>query len=167
MPKSQPKNYPKNSKNQKKLNVNSEPVNITKSKFYWISLTVATVIVVLGYGIVARIALVQLGLILVTVLSVIGVAGYVRLKHSILTAKTRATYLFVGAAVIGYGIWASMVFTLAVTGIGAQSPSVLGSQLFIVASQIIFLAMGAFIGEYLSTNDAFQAFADIIKQKIG
>jgi len=166
MPKSQPKNYPKNSKNQKKLNVNSEPVNITKSKFYWISLTVATVIVVLGYGIVASIALVQLGLILVTVLSVIGVAGYVRLKPSILTAKTRATYLFVGAAVIGYGIWAAMVLTLAVSGVGAQFSNVLGSQFFIVSTQIIFLALGAFIGEYLSTNDAFQAFAGKIKQKI-
>jgi hypothetical protein len=167
MPKSHPKIRPKNGKNQKKTNVTSEPVNITKSKFYWLSLTVVTIIVVLVYGIAASIALVQLGLILVAVLSVIGVGGYVRLKPSILTAKTRATYLFVGAAVIGYGIWAAMVLTLAVSGLGAQFSNVLGSQLFIVASQIIFLSFGAFIGEYLSTNDAFQAFAGKLKQKIG
>ena len=166
MPKSHPKIHPKKVKNQKKTNVISEPVSITKSKFYWITITVITIIAVLGYGIVARIAIAQLGLILAAVLSVIGVASYVRLKPSILTAKTRATYLFVGAAVIGFSIWAAMVLTLAATEIGAQS-SVLGSQLFIVASQIIFLAIGAFIGEYLSTNDAFQAFADKIKQKIG
>ena len=167
MPKSHPKIRPKNGKNQKKLNVISEPVNITKSKFYWITLTIITVIAVLGYGIVASTAIDQLGLILAAVLSVIGVAGYARLRPSILTAKTRATYLFVGAAVIGYGIWAAMVLTLAVSGVGAEFPNVLGSQLFIVTSQIIFLSLGALIGEYLSTNDAFQAFAGKIRQKIG
>jgi hypothetical protein len=167
MPKSRPKIHPKNSKNQKKPNVISEPVSITKSKFYWITLTIIAVVAVLGYGIVTSVAIAQIGLILATILTVIGVASYVRLKPSILTAKTRATYLFVGAAVIGFSIWAAMVITLAVSGLGAQSPSFLGSQLFIVASQIIFLAIGAFIGEYLSTNDAFQAFAGKIKQKIG
>jgi hypothetical protein len=167
MPKSHPKIRPKNGKNKKKPNVISEPVNITKSKFYWITLTFISVISVLGYGIVTSVAVAQLGLILVTVLTVIGVAGYVRLKPSILTAKTRATYLFVGAAVIGFSIWATLVITLAISGLGAQSPSFWGSQLFIVASQIIFLSIGAFIGEYLSTNDAFQAFAVKIKQKIG
>ena len=167
MPKSHPKIQPKDRKNQRKTNVISEPVNITKSKFYWITLTIIAVIAVLGYGVLTSVAVAQLGLILVTVLTVIGVAGYVRLKPSILTAKTRATYLFVGAAVIGFSIWATLVITLAISGLGAQSPSFWGSQLFIVASQIIFLAIGAFIGEYLSTNNAFQAFADKIKQKIG
>jgi len=167
MPKSHPKIRPKNGKNQKKPIAISEPVNITKSKFYWITLTIITVIAVLGYGIVANVRIDQIGLILAAVLSVIGVAGYVGLRPSILTAKTRATYLFVGAAVIGYGIWAAMVLTLAVSGVGAQFPNVLGSQLFIVASQITFLAIGAFIGEHLSTSDAFQAFAGRIKQKIG
>jgi general stress protein CsbA len=108
---------------------------------------------------------VSLLLILVTALSVIGVAGYVRLKQSSLTAKTRVTYLFVGAAVIGYGIWAAMVLTLAATGLGAKS-DFLGSQLFIVTSQIIFIVIGAFIGEYLSTNSAFQSFAGKIKQRL-
>jgi hypothetical protein len=167
MPKLRPKIQPKNGKNQKKPTLTSEPVSITKSKFYWIAIAVITILAGLGYGIVANIGIAQLGLILTTVLSVIGIAAYVRLKPSVLSAKTRATYLFVGAAVIGFSIWVSMVITLAVSGLGAQSPSFFGSQLFIVASQIIFLAIGAFIGEYLSTNDAFQAFADKIKKKLG
>lgn len=162
-PKKQPKNQPNKSKLKEKP---SEPINITKSKFYWISLTVVTFIGVLGYGLIIRVPIANLFLILVTALSVIGLIGYVRLKTSSLTAKTRATYLFVGAAVIGYGIWAAMVLSLAVTGIGAKSPSFLGSQLFIVATQIIFLVVGALIGEYLSTNGKFQVFAGKIKQRL-
>jgi hypothetical protein len=165
--KTQPKSRPKNQLSKSKLKTKPEPVNITKSKFYWISLTISTVIVVLGYGIVAGIAMAQVGLILVTALSVIGVVGYVRLKPSILTTRTRATYLFVGAAVIGYGIWATLVIVLAVTGFGLQVQAALGGQLFIITSQIIFLVVGASIGEYLSTNNAFQSFAGKVKQKIG
>ena len=76
--KANPKKQPKNQPNKSKLKEEpSEPINITKSKFYWISLTVVTFIGVLGYGLIIRVPIANLFLILVTALSVIGVNRHV------------------------------------------------------------------------------------------
>jgi hypothetical protein len=167
-PKTPPKNHPKNRPTKGRPKTKPEPVNITKSKFYWISLTVITVVAVVVFGVFYGIALAPLGLILVTALSVIGLAGYARLKTSNLPLKTRATYLFVGAAVVGFSLWVALIIMLAVTGLGVQVQADLGGdQLFIITTQIIYLVVGAFIGEYLSTNNAFQSLSTKIKQKIG
>jgi hypothetical protein len=165
MPKSRkikPKIYPK--KQIKKTPV--QPVNITKSKFYWIALSIVTVVCILILGVATNIPIQKVALIMTTVLSVLGLAGYIRVKPSNLTIKSRATYLFVGAAVIGYGIWAVMVILLAVTGLGVQVANPLGDQLFIVSTQIIFIVMGAFIGDMLSKNMTFLSFAGKIKEKL-
>jgi hypothetical protein len=170
MPKQHPKKLQKsNMKNRarNKSKIKSEPANITTSKFYWIGLIIFTVIAILAVGIFSSIAVQKLALIMVTVLFVLAFAWQLRVKQSDLTAKTRATYIFVGAAVIGYSIWAIMVILLAATGFGIQLGNILGDQLFIAASQIIFLVVGGFIGDYLSTNSAFQGFADKIRQKVG
>ena len=105
-------------------------------------------------------------MIIVTVLSVLGLAGYIRVKPSNLTIKSRATYLFVGATVIGYGVWAIIMILLAVTGLGAQVANPLGNQRFIISSQIILMVMGAFVGDFLSKNITFHSFAGKIKDKL-
>ena len=169
MPKSakaKSKAYPK--KQFKKTNANTpgQPINITKSKFYWIALSIVTVVCILILGVTTNIPVQQVALIMVTVLSVLGLAGYIRVKPSNLTIKLRATYLFVGATVIGYSVWALMVILLAVTGLGAQVANPLGNQLFTISSQIIFIVMGAFVGDFLSKNMTFLSFAGKIKDKL-
>ena len=59
-----------------------------------------------------------------------------------------------------------MVILLAVTGLGVQVANPLGDQLFIVSTQIIFIVMGAFIGDMLSKNMTFLSFAGKIKEKL-
>jgi hypothetical protein len=164
-----PKLHPKTQKKRVncKSNVKVEPISITKSKFYWLGLTTVTVIALLTIGVTFGFAIQQIALILLTVLLVLVFAWYLRVKQSILGLKTRATYIFVGAAFLGFGVWAVIVIGLAATGIGVQLSSLLGDQLFIIASQIIFIVMGGFIGEYLSTNGSFQAFAEKVHKKFG
>ena len=163
--KAKSKAYPKKFK---KTNAKApvQPVNITKSKFYWIALSIVIVVCILILGVAKNIPVQQVALIMVTVLSVLGLAGYIRVKPSNLTIKSRATYLFVGGTVIGYSAWAVTVILLAVTGLGAQVANPLGNQLFIISSQIIFTVMGAFVGDFLSKNMAFLSFAGKIKEKL-
>lgn len=169
-----PKPHSKTSqKNRAKKQVNNkskvkpEPVSITKSKFYWIGLSIVTILAIVAVGFFSGIEVQKVALILVTVISVLAFAWYLRVKLSVLTSKTRATYIFVGAAAFGFGIWAVLAVTLAVTGLGVQLGNVWGDQLFIVTSQVIFIVIGSFVGEYLSTNNTFQAFVGKIRQKYG
>lgn len=151
-PKTKPKNYPKTQPKKIKPKIQPKPVNITTSKFYWISLTTIIVIAVLGYGFLTGIAIQRIALILLTLLSVIALAWYIRVKPSTMPTKLRATYMFVGATVIGFSIWAVTVVVLGTTGLGIQVSNSLGDQLFIITSQVIFLVIGAFIGDWLGIN---------------
>ncbi len=151
-PKTKPKTYPKTQPKKAKPKVQPKPVSITTSKFYWISLTTVIVIAVLGYGFLTGVALQKIALIMFTLLSVIALAWYIRVKPSTMPTKLRATYMFVGAAVIGFCIWAATVVVLGATGVGVQVSNSLGDQLFIITSQVIFFVIGAFIGDWVGIN---------------
>ena len=144
-----------------------EPVSITKSKFYWIGLIIVTVAAIVLIGIISGIIVQKLTMIMVTILLVLAFAWQVRVKQSTLSLKTRATYIFVGAAILGFGVWALFILTLAATGIGVSFANALGDQFLIITSQIIFIVIGGFIGEYLSANNTFQGVADKFRQKFG
>jgi len=164
-PKTKPKTYPKKQSKKTNSKMPTHTVSITKSKFYWIVLTVVAIVCMAILGFTSNIPIQKVALIMVTVLSVLGLAGYVRVKSSNLSNKMRATYLFVGAAVIGFGIWAIMLILLTETGLGVQVANSLGDQLFIISSQVIFLVIGAFVGEGLGKNMTFQSFVSKIRQK--
>ena len=151
-PKTKPKNFPKTQPKKAKPKVEPKPVSITTSKFYWISLTTVIVIAVLGYGFLTGVAIQKIALIILTLLSVISLAWYIRVKPSTMTTKLRVTYMFMGAAVIGFCIWAVTVVVLGATGLGVQVSNSLGDRLFIVASQVIFFVIGAFIGDWVGIN---------------
>ena len=157
--KTKPKNYTKSQPKKNKFKNQPKPVSITTKKSYWITLTAIIVVALLGYGFLMNIAMQKLALIMVTVLTVIGFACYIRIKPSTLTNKARATYIFVGAVFIGFSIWAAMLLLSNATGLGGQVSNSLGDQFFITASQIIFLVVGAFIGELIGKNrNAFGSF---------
>jgi hypothetical protein len=165
-PKTKPKNYPKTQPKKIKLKVQPKPLSITTNKFYWIGLTIATVIAVLGYGILTEVAIQKIVLIMLTLLSVIALAWYIRVKPNTMTTKLRATYMFVGAAVIGFSIWAVTVVVLGATGLGIQVSNSLGDQLFIITSQVIFFVIGAFIGDLVGINrNSISAFFSKLRIK--
>ena len=151
-PKTKPKTYPKIQPKKIKPKVQPKPVSITTSKFYWISLTTIIVIAVLGYGFLTGVAMQKIVLIMLTLFSVIALAWYIRVKPSTMPTKLRATYMFVGAAVVGFSIWAVTIVVLGATGLGMQVSNLLGDQLFIITSQVIFFVAGAFIGEWVGLN---------------
>jgi hypothetical protein len=155
MPKSSktyPKIYPKSQPKKTKLKIQPKPVSITSRRSYWIFLTVAMVIFGLIYGYLLGIAVAAIGILLVSVLSVIGFAFYLRFKPSTLTAGRRATFIFGGASIIGFSIWAMMVLSLNAVGFNSQIDASMGYLFFAITSQVIFLIIGAFIGDLIGNN---------------
>ena len=164
--KTKPKTYPKKQHKKIKPKVQPKPVSITTSKFYWISLTTIIVIAILGYGFLTGVALQKIALILITLLSVIALAWYIRVKPSTMITKLRAAYMFLGAAVIGFSIWAVTVVVLGATGLGMQVSNSFGDQLFIITSQVIYFVIGAFIGDWISINrNSITAFFFRLRRK--
>jgi hypothetical protein len=86
----------------------------------------------------------------------IGCVGYVRVSPSTLSLSKRATFLFMGVSIIGFGIWAIIVFALGRAGFTEQIANALGGQLFIVTSLVICFSAGALIGELIGRNKAVQ-----------
>jgi len=99
---------------------------------------------------------VRIAILVVTVLVPIGVWGYVRVTPSGLSPGKRATFLFIGASVIGFGIWAAIVLVGGLYGLTAWLVNALGSQFFITTSLVICLSAGAFAGELIGRNKAVQ-----------
>jgi len=149
MPKTQ-----KSRKNQFKTQRKTQPkpVSITTRKSYWISLTSIAIILTFVYGYFLSISLERIGILLIIILSLMGLAFYIRFKPSNLTLNNRATLLFVGACVIGFGIWALIIIISNATGLGLQIENSIGGQFFVRTSQIICLIYGAFIGDLIGKN---------------
>ena len=158
MPKKQ-KTYPKsNSKSQRKNKLKEthdraqqKPVSIFKSKYYWISLTATILVFTFALGYIMQMSKEKELLMLGSVLSVIGLAFYIGYKPSENYDK-RATFFFVGASFIGFGIWALMVLSLNAFGVLIQISSSIGESLFVSTSLIIHLVLGAFIGDLIGKN---------------
>ena len=151
MPKNSPKTYPKKAK-PKKIKPKDQPkrVNLLGRKSYWVTLTVTMVVFAFVYTDLLAIPLEKVGLLLSTILVMIGFAFYVGFKP--LSYNKRATFIFVGASVIGFSFWAAIVLSFDATGITSQIANSLGVNFFAVTTLLICLIAGAFIGDLIGRN---------------
>ena len=161
MPKTYPKTQPKKTrpkKNQPKAQ--PKPVSLLTRKSYWITLTLIMLVFTFAYGYVMQISVEKEALILGSIFSVIGFAFSIGFKPSANYNK-RATFIFVGASIVGFSIWAVMVLSFNATGIILQIENSIGSDFFAITSLIICLTLGAFIGDLIGKNrEALRLFAD-------
>ncbi len=152
MPKAHPKNQPKKAKLKNKKQPPPKPVSITSSKTYWITLTVTMVVFGAAYGYIMKVAVAAIGLLLATVLVLIGFSFYLKFKPSTLSKSSRATFLFGGASIIGFLIWVAVVLLSSATGFWVQIADSIGDNFFAITSLIICLTSGAFIGDQIGNN---------------
>jgi len=153
MPKTYPKTQRKKTKPRKpQPKTPAKTVSITTRKSYWITLTLITIIFVSLYGYLMNIALQRMAMMLVTVLLLIGFVAYIRLNSSTMPTTNRATFIFVGASIIGFSIWAVIVLLLNATGLHPQVANAIGDDFFAITSLIICLISGAFIGDLIGKN---------------
>ncbi|MGD0995768.1 MAG: hypothetical protein ABR909_09645 [Candidatus Bathyarchaeia archaeon] len=150
MLKTYPKTQPKKSKRKKpQPKTQSKPVSITTRKSYWISLTLFTIVFASVFGYFVNMSLERIVMMLVTVLLLIGFAFHIRFKPSTATVNKRALFIFVGASVIGFSIWAVMVLSLNATELQTQIANTIGDDFFAITSLMICLILGAFIGDWI------------------
>jgi hypothetical protein len=158
MPKKQKKYSKSNLKSQRKnklkethAKAQQKPVSIFKSKYYWISLAATILVFTFALGYIIQMSEEKELLMLGSVLSVICLAFYIGYKPSVNYDK-RATFFFVGASIIGFGIWALIVLSLNELGVLIQISSSIGDSFFVITSLIICLVLGAFIGDFIGKN---------------
>ncbi|MCW3994998.1 MAG: hypothetical protein NWE98_02465 [Candidatus Bathyarchaeota archaeon] len=150
-PKAQPKKTPPKTK--------AKPVSLLKSKYYWFTLTLFILIFTATYGFLNNTPLLKELLILASILSVVALAFYVGFITKTGYSK-RATFLFVGASVIGFSIWAATTLILSSMNLQTKIEDAAGLEFFAVTSLIICLAAGAFIGDLIGKNkDTITQFA--------
>jgi hypothetical protein len=150
-PKFNSKSQRKNKLKEKQAKAQQKPVSIFKSKYYWITLAATILVFIFALGYVMKISKEKELLILGSVLSVIGLAFYIGYKPSVNYDK-RATFFFVGASIIGFGIWALLVLSLNAFGVLVQISNSVGDSFFVITSLTIFLVLGAFIGDFIGKN---------------
>jgi uncharacterized membrane protein len=98
-----PKNYPKaQRKKTRAKKTQPKPVSITTRKSYWITLTLAIALFASVVGYLVNMPLNNIVMMLATVLSLIGFAVYIRFTPSTAVPGRRATFIFVGASIIGF-----------------------------------------------------------------
>ncbi|MCW3998983.1 MAG: hypothetical protein NWE93_01935 [Candidatus Bathyarchaeota archaeon] len=157
MPK-QPNSKPKSKvkpKAKQKPKVTEAP-GITTSKTYWIVLVVIMAVFVSILGAVSGLELAQIAALDIAVAVAIALVGYLRVTPSKLSISKRATFIFAGTSIIGFGIWALVSLLITAGGGLMQLGELLGGQLFIVASLAICLSLGAFAGELIGQNRRVQ-----------
>jgi len=150
-PKSNLKSQRKNKIKEKQSKAQQKPVSLFKSKYYWITLATTVLIFIFALGYVMKISEEKELLMLCSVLSVIGLAFYIGYKPSVNYDK-RATFFFVGASIIGFGIWALIVLSLNAAEVLMQISSSIGDSFFVITSLTICLVLGAFIGDFIGKN---------------
>jgi NO-binding membrane sensor protein with MHYT domain len=138
-----------------KRKVTPEAPGITTKKSYWVMLAVVMAVAVSIAGYMLNLSPLGIAVLMVPVILLIGLIGFIRVTPSMLSISRRATFLFVGASVIGFGIWAAMMLALMATNL---LTNVFGDPFFIMPSLIAFLIIGAFIGELLGRNRRVQTF---------
>jgi hypothetical protein len=138
-----------------KRNAQPETSGITTKKWYWVMLAGVMVPVFSIAGYMMNLVLSDIIILMCTIALLIGLMGYVRTSSSNLSVSKRLTFLFVGASVIGFGIWAAIVLIAINTGL---IESIFVNQFFIIPSIIICLIAGAFIGELMGKNSRIQQF---------
>jgi hypothetical protein len=149
---------PKPSRTQPKKKTKQKPKakpqtpSITATKPYWIVLTAMLAVVTAVFGTLVSINLEGTVLLVVTVVVVIGFVGLIRTGKSELSLSKRATFIFAGASIIGFIIWAALTLS------GAMAPVVnaVGQEFYVVNSLATCLAAGAWIGELLGRSKMVQ-----------
>lgn len=167
MPKTYPKTHPKKNKLKKKNRKDQpKPVNLLKSKYYWVTMTTTILIFAVAVGLLMQISLGKELLILGSILSVLGLTFYVGFKSSEGYSK-RATFFFVGASIVGFSIWAGMVLSFDATGIISIISSSVGVDLFAITTLIICLVLGALIGDLIGKNrETIGLYAERIRNRL-
>jgi len=161
-----PKTYPKaQTKKKKTQKTPPKQVSIMSSKYYWITLTLMIVLFGSVYGYMMKLAMAATALLLASVLYIIAFAYYINFKPSFLKASRRATYIYVGAAVIGFCMWAAIVLLLDATGFWLQISRSIGYNFFGVTSLIICLVSGAFLGDLIGNNK--ERISTFLNDKLG
>lgn len=127
--------------------------SITTKKEYWIVLTAVLAVVTAVFGVTAGFSLVRTALLIVTVVVVIGFVGLIRTGKSDLSLSKRATFIFAGASVIGFAIWAALTLSGVVTPIAVE----VGEEFYAVNSLVTCLTGGAWIGELLGRSRWIQS----------
>ena len=160
-----PKTYPKTKPNKPQPKTQSKPVSITTRKSYWITLTLTIIVFASVFGYFMNMPLENIVMMLVTVLLLIGFAVYIRFKPSTITVNKRALFIFVGASVIGFSIWAVTVLSLNATELHTQIASAIGDDFFAITSLMICLILGAFIGDWIGKNrERISVFVNKLRQ---
>ncbi|MDR2203512.1 MAG: hypothetical protein LBE76_04320 [Nitrososphaerota archaeon] len=90
-----------------------------------------------------------------TIAFLLSLMGYISTTPSNLLKSKRATFLFVGASIIGFCIWAVIFLTLPVIDLIDTDTL---TDTFLIFSFIICLTLGAFIGELMGKNQKIQKF---------
>ena len=140
----------KKKKNSPKARAEPQTAKFTAKKSYWITLTAVFAVVSAVFGEVQGFDLLQTALLVVSISAAIGMVGFISVSPSTLSFSKRATFIFVGASVVGFGIWAVLALVV-FPQLGA-----LVDGFFILTSFIICLVIGAFIGELIGRNKKVQ-----------
>jgi len=138
-----------------KRKVQPKTPGLTTKKWYWAMLAGVMAAVFSVAGHMMEFSLPQIAILILTILFLFGLMGYVGTTSSNLSKSKRATFLFVGASVIGFGIWAIIMLTLTSMNL---SEKVFPDIFFVVLSFVIVLIAGAFTGELLGKNKRVQTF---------
>lgn len=129
-----------------------ETPGITTKKSYWVFLSVLFIVVSAIFGVVMSLSVGQIAFLTVTIVVLIAVIGFIRTTPSNLSLSKRATFIFAGASIIGFIIWAAITLSGAMTPIAQEN----GEVFIVVTSFTLCLTVGAFIGEMIGRNKTIQ-----------
>ncbi len=153
MPKPQKQNPKQKQKIKPKTKKTApETPGITTKKSYWGFLSVLFAFVSVVFGAVMSLGIGQIAFLTVTIVVLIAVIGFIRTTPSNLSLSKRATFIFAGASIIGFIIWAAITLSGAMTSIAQEN----GEVFTIVISFTLCLTIGAFIGEILGRSKIIQ-----------
>jgi hypothetical protein len=146
---------PKQKPNPKRKPEPEEP-GITAKKEYWVVLAAVLAVASAVFGFTQSLGAAEIAMLIAAVVVPIGVIGFVRISPSTLSISKRATFLFMGMSLIGFGIWAAIVLVGGRYGLITQVTAALGSNFFIVTTLSICLSLGALAGELIGRNREVQ-----------
>ena len=139
-----------------KRNAEPEETSFTTKKAYWITLSGVLAITAAVLSLLIGLDATRAVIFTITVLVPIGVYGYIRVTPSNLSLSKRLTFLFIGASVIGFGIWAAIVLIGGFYGLTASLVNAWGSQFFVTTSLVICFSVGIFVGELIGKIKSVQ-----------
>ena len=113
-----------------------------------------------------HLAVAAIGVLLGSVLAIIGFAGYLKFNPSTMKTNERATFMFGGASIIGFGIWIAVTLLTGLVGLGSDVSSSIGVGFFMITTLIIFLLLGAVIGDIIGKDrDEIKVSLGKLRQK--